>query len=58
MAGGFDAGIGTGALIAKDMIAARLAPDSRWVALASPSYLKRHGTPQTPADLRAHNCVR
>lgn len=58
VAGGFDAGIGTGALIAKDMIAARLAPDSRWVALASPSYLKRHGTPQTPADLRAHNCVR
>jgi DNA-binding transcriptional LysR family regulator len=58
VAGGFDAGIGAGALIAKDMIAARLTPDSRWVALASPSYLKRHGTPHTPADLRAHNCVR
>jgi DNA-binding transcriptional LysR family regulator len=56
--GGFDAGIGAGALIAKDMIAARLAPDSRWVALASPAYLKRHGAPQTPADLRGHNCVR
>ncbi len=58
VAGGFDAGIGAGALIAKDMIAARLTPDSRWVALASPSYLKRHGTPHTPADLRTHNCVR
>jgi DNA-binding transcriptional LysR family regulator len=58
VAGGFDAGIGAGALIAKDMIAARLAPDSRWVALASPSYLKRHGAPHTPTDLRDHNCVR
>jgi DNA-binding transcriptional LysR family regulator len=56
--GGFDAGIGTGALIAKDMIAARLAPDSRWVALATPAYLDRHGRPRTPADLRSHNCVR
>jgi len=58
VAGGFDAGIGAGTLIAKDMIALRLAPDSRLVALASPSYLKRHGAPRAPADLRAHNCVR
>ncbi len=56
--GGFDAGIGAGALIAKDMIAARLAPDSRLVALASPAYVQRHGAPRTPADLHAHNCVR
>jgi DNA-binding transcriptional LysR family regulator len=56
--GGFDAGIGAGALIAKDMVAARLAPDSRWVALATPAYLKRYGRPHTPADLRSHNCVR
>jgi len=56
--GGFDAGIGAGALIARDMIAARLSPDSRWVALATPAYLKRHGRPHTPADLRSHNCVR
>jgi DNA-binding transcriptional LysR family regulator len=58
VAGGFDAGIGAGALIAKDMIAARLGPDSRLLAMASPSYLKRHGRPRTPADLRNHKCVR
>jgi DNA-binding transcriptional LysR family regulator len=58
VAGGFDAGIGPRTLIAKDMIALRLGPDTRLVALASPSYLKRHGTPRTPADLRAHKCVR
>jgi DNA-binding transcriptional LysR family regulator len=40
------------------MIAARPAPDPGLVALASPSYLNRHGTPRAPADLRAHNCVR
>jgi len=56
--GGFDAGMGAGALMAKDMIAARLSPDSRWVALATPAYLKRYGTPRTPADLQSHNCVR
>ncbi|MGO8797852.1 MAG: LysR family transcriptional regulator [Roseiarcus sp.] len=58
VAGGFDAGIGAGALIAKDMIATRLAPDSRLIALASPAYLERHGAPRTPADLRGHKCVR
>ncbi len=47
VAGGLDAGIGAGALIAKDMSAVRLAPDSRLMALASRSCLKRHGTPRT-----------
>ena len=58
VAGGFDAGIGMGAFIAKDMIAVRVAPDSRFIPLASPSYLQRHGRPETPADLLHHNCIR
>jgi DNA-binding transcriptional LysR family regulator len=58
VAEGFDAGIGAGALIAKDMIALRLVPDTRMVVLASPAYLRRFGTPQKPEDLRGHNCVR
>jgi len=43
-------------------------PDSRVVArpltvgklvtCASPAYLKQHGTPRTPEDLVAHNCIR
>ncbi len=58
VAGGFDAGIGAGALIAKDMIALRLVPDTRTVVLASPAYLRRFGPPRQPEDLKNHNCVR
>src|SRR5271155_5598206 len=31
---------------------------TRRVVCASPSYLKRHGTPQRPEDLRQHDCIR
>ena len=31
--------------------------DSRMVLVASPAYLERRGTPQTPEDLRDHSCV-
>src|ERR1700733_2443905 len=58
VAGGFDAGIGAGALIAKDMIAVRLVPDTRTVVLASPAYLRRFGAPRKPEELKDHNCVR
>jgi LysR family transcriptional regulator for bpeEF and oprC len=43
-------------------------PDSRVIArpltvgslitCASPAYLKKHGTPRTPEELAAHNCIR
>jgi DNA-binding transcriptional LysR family regulator len=38
------------------LIARKLAV-SRRVICAAPAYLARHGTPQTPADLVAHNCL-
>jgi DNA-binding transcriptional LysR family regulator len=30
---------------------------SRRVVCAAPSYLKLHGTPKSPGDLRGHNCL-
>jgi DNA-binding transcriptional LysR family regulator len=38
------------------LIARRIAP-CRVVACAAPAYLKRHGTPATPAELTRHNCL-
>ncbi|HEY0682446.1 MAG TPA: LysR family transcriptional regulator [Steroidobacter sp.] len=36
---------------------ARKLGSSRWIVAASPEYLQRHGTPQTPSDLEQHNCL-
>ena len=51
VAGGFDAGIRVGERLQKDMIAVRLTPDVKLLAVASPKYLARRGEPKTPADL-------
>ena len=58
VAGRFDAGFRRGNVIARDMIAVRVTDDMRQVAVASPDYVARHGRPQAPADLHAHNCIR
>lgn len=57
VAGRFDAGIRVGGRLHKDMIAVRLTPDVKMVAVASPDYLQRHGAPQSPADLHHHACI-
>ena len=57
VAGGFDAGIRVGERLQKDMIAVRLTPDVRLLAVASPEYLSRCGEPKTPADLHRHACL-
>jgi DNA-binding transcriptional LysR family regulator len=54
----FDAGIRPGHRVEQDMIAVRVGEDARMTIVASPDYLRRHGTPKEPADLRAHNCTR
>lgn len=45
-----------GDLADSSMVARRLY-EARFVTCASPEYLARFGTPQTPADLAGHNCL-
>nr|WP_246600669.1 LysR family transcriptional regulator [Candidimonas humi] len=52
----FDVCIRFGAPPDARVVARRLAPNRRLLC-ASPSYLGRHGTPATPHDLAAHNCI-
>lgn len=40
------------------LVALPLAPDNRRVLCASPDYLARHGRPQSPQELRRHQCLR
>jgi DNA-binding transcriptional LysR family regulator len=53
----FDAGVRLGESLDKDMIAVRIGPDWRLVAVASPDYFARHPMPDTPQDLVHHNCM-
>jgi DNA-binding transcriptional LysR family regulator len=55
---GFDAGIRLGESVEKDMIAVRVGPDWRLVAVASPAYLKEHPKPKHPKDLLRHVCIK
>lgn len=55
--GRFDAGIRAGARLEKDMIAVRLTPDVKMMAVASPEYLAQRGKPRTPDDLHNHSCI-
>lgn len=57
VAGRFDAGIRVGGRLEKDMIAVRLTPDVKMVAVASPDYLAHRGVPHTPDDLLSHACI-
>lgn len=56
-ADGFNAGVRLGESVEKDMIAVRIAPDGRLVAVATPGYFRENAAPQTPKDLTAHRCV-
>jgi DNA-binding transcriptional LysR family regulator len=53
----FDIGVRLGADVAKDMIAARMAPDMRLVVVGSPGYFARHPRPRTPQNLTEHDCI-
>jgi DNA-binding transcriptional LysR family regulator len=53
----FDAGVRTGNIIAKDMIAVPIGPDIRMVVVGSPSYLATTPAPKIPQDLTSHRCI-
>jgi DNA-binding transcriptional LysR family regulator len=53
---GFDLAIRIAELQDSSLAARKLAPNPR-VICASPAYLVRHGTPETPADLVRHKCL-
>ncbi len=57
VAGGFDAGVRLGEVIAQDMIAIPLTGEQRQIAVAAPAYLAAHGTPAHPRELTAHRCI-
>jgi len=53
----FDAGIRTGELVARDMVAVRIGPDLRSAVVGAPSYFAHHPKPRRPQDLTAHRCI-
>jgi DNA-binding transcriptional LysR family regulator len=57
VAGGFDAGVRLGEMIAEDMVAVRLTAPFKAIMVASPSYLDAKGEPKELADLQQHNCI-
>jgi DNA-binding transcriptional LysR family regulator len=58
VAGGFDAGIRLGELIAPDMVVVRLTPSFPFVVVGSPDYLGRRPPPERIDDLSDHACLR
>lgn len=54
--GGFDLAIRDAALHDSSMFAKRMANVKR-IVCASPEYLKKHGCPETPEELRQHQCT-
>jgi len=54
---GIDVAVRIGHLADSTLIAVPVGKVRR-VVCASPEYLQRRGTPRTPADVRAHSCVR
>ncbi len=57
VAEGYDAGVRLGEVIAQDMIAVPVSGDQRQLAVASPAYLEKSGTPAHPRDLAGHRCI-
>jgi DNA-binding transcriptional LysR family regulator len=57
VAGRYDAGVRTGEIVAKDMIAVRIGPDMSSAVVGAPSYFAKRPKPKTPRDLTTHACI-
>lgn len=57
VAEGYDAGVRLTESIERDMVQVRLSESFRFVAVGSPTYLARRGTPERPEDLLTHDCI-
>lgn len=57
IAEGFDAGIRFAGTVPEDMVTQNVSAPIRWIVVGSPGYLEKHGAPQTPQDLRHHQCL-
>lgn len=57
VAAGLDAGVRSGDIIDRDMIAVPIGPEQRMAAVAAPAYLARHAEPRHPHDLTDHTCI-
>jgi DNA-binding transcriptional LysR family regulator len=53
----FDAGVRLGESVDKDMIAVRITPDWRLVAVGAPGYFSTRSVPKSPQELVGHNCI-
>ena len=58
VAEGFDAGVRLGESVPQDMVGVRFGGPARFVAIASPRYLKKRPAPRSPSDLLQHACIR
>lgn len=58
VAAGFDLGLRPADLVPNDMIAVQIGLKRRNAVVASPDFLRTHGTPNVPADLYRFRCIR
>jgi DNA-binding transcriptional LysR family regulator len=56
VAEGYDVAVRTGQIL-DSRLTTRLLTRGSQITAASPQYLKKHGTPKTPDDLKDHNCI-
>lgn len=54
---GYDVVVRLGELDDSGLVARKVGPH-RFITCASPSYIEKYGTPETPSDLVEHRCVR
>ncbi len=57
VAGRYDAGVRLGEALEKDMVAVRVSPPMRMIAVGAPDYFAEHGKPLVPQELAQHRCI-